>query len=180
MLHWGVGPQWLVADAYYPCATPVVCECPDDSPCKKDCCRDACTCKGKKEDKPACCAVAACTGTTCVAGSPVCVHAPCTAGGFCMPYAPAMMPPPRLHQVQMKIGDRNCPTMLLPAGGHVAHAEIQKSRHGGVRTVRLHLSECPDGYVEVEVNVHQLREGCGGHKQEDVYHGKKAVQPGTG
>src|SRR5262245_65414030 len=68
-----------VADAYYPCATPEICDCPADSPCKKDCCKDACTCKANR-------ATAACTQAACPApGAPVCVP---------MPPMPAAMPTP--------------------------------------------------------------------------------------
>src|SRR5262245_15098340 len=86
-----------VADACYTCNEVVPCQCPKDSPCRKDCCKDNCTCQ------PTGCGTGVCpnafSDAALTSSSPV----------F---YGPM----PRVFSVEFKVGKHEPMTLVLPAG----------------------------------------------------------------
>src|SRR4051794_17748619 len=104
-------PERPLADAFVPCcATTSPCECPKDSPCKKDCCKDGCTCKTTAPMAGGCCATYGCPGQACVMPCPMPCPAPVGSYVSMPPTAPT-----NLYQVQVKIGKDHCTTVMMPA-----------------------------------------------------------------
>jgi hypothetical protein len=157
-------PERPLADAYVPCcATSSPCECPKDSPCKKDCCKDGCTCKST-----ACCAVTGCPGQAC--GVPV---------GVPMPAMPAMADV-CLYEVRVKIGKHYCTTVMMPADNiplAMLGCHVEKMPY--CQHLQLRLEDTKDGCVKLHLHANRGQLGCGGYPAMTAYQGSKKVHPDT-
>jgi hypothetical protein len=166
-------PERPLAEAYVPCCASSPCECPKDSPCKKDCCKDGCTCKPSAPMTGGCCATyGCCPGQACVMPCPM---PPVMA----MPAMP-LMATANLYQVQVKIGKDHCTTVMMPADNiPLAILGCNMAKVPYCQHVQLRLEDTNDGCVKLYLHANRGQMGCGGFPAMTAYQGNKKVHPDT-